>query len=84
MQVYLNTDKSCQVEFRDGSADRHFQATVPGPFAMTGHFAVARVLQDWAFDRPGWREALPWAAWPGEAVVVHDASSGGSSFGGGR
>ena len=68
MQVYLNGDGSCQVEFRDGGADRHFQATVPGPFDMVGHFAVAHVLQDWAFDRPGWREALPWTAWPGETA----------------
>jgi hypothetical protein len=67
MQVYLNRDESCQVEFRAGSEDRHYQASVPGPFEMAGHFVVARVLQDWAFDRPGWREALSWAAHSGAA-----------------
>ncbi|MFD8983699.1 hypothetical protein [Streptomyces sp. NPDC059564] len=63
MQVYLNDDLSYQVEYREGGPDRHFQAWVPsdgGPFAVE---PVATVLQDWAFGRPGWREALPWTPW---------------------
>lgn len=60
MQVYLNDDLSYQVEYREGGPDRHFQAHVPagqGPFSVE---PVAKLLQDWAFARPGWREALPW------------------------
>ncbi|MGW3086158.1 hypothetical protein [Streptomyces sp. NPDC001108] len=63
IQVYLNDDMSYQVEYREGGPDRHFQATVPrdqGPFSVE---PVARVVQDWAAGRPGWREALPWAPW---------------------
>lgn len=71
MQACLNGDKSCRVEFREGAPDRHFHATVPGPFDMSGHFVVARVLKGWAYDRPGWREALPWAAAPSEAAPAN-------------
>ncbi|MGI5346662.1 hypothetical protein ACQEU8_00425 [Streptomyces sp. CA-250714] len=63
MQVYLNDDMSCQVEYREGGPDQHFQALVPGPFEMSGHGTVAVVLKDWARDRPGWREALSWTPW---------------------
>jgi hypothetical protein len=63
MQVYLNDDMSCQVEFREGGPDLHFQARVEGPFDMVGHEKAARVLNDWASGRPGWREALPWVPW---------------------
>jgi hypothetical protein len=64
MQVYLNDDFSYQVEYREGSEDRHFQAHVPRQPEVIGCEPVARVLQDWAFDRAGWREALPWTPWP--------------------
>ncbi|MFF9396750.1 hypothetical protein [Streptomyces griseoluteus] len=30
MQVYLNDDMSYQVEYREGSADKHFQASSQG------------------------------------------------------
>ncbi|MGQ4384809.1 hypothetical protein [Streptomyces sp. SAS_270] len=63
IQVYLNDDMSCRVEYREGGADRHFQALVPGPFDMSGHEIVAGVLNDWAHDRPRWRQALPWVPW---------------------
>jgi hypothetical protein len=63
MQVYLNDDMSCQVEYREGGPDQHFQAHVPGPFEMVGHETVATVLKNWAFGRPGWREALTWTPW---------------------
>ncbi|MFF9341548.1 hypothetical protein ACF1CG_17630 [Streptomyces sp. NPDC014773] len=61
IQAYLNDDLSYQVEYRAGSADKHYQAHVPrlhdvfGPEALT-----AKVMMDWAHDRQGWREALPW------------------------
>lgn len=67
MQVYLNDDLSYQVEYREGSADRHFQAHVPRQPDLIGVQPVAQVLADWAFDRPGWREALPWVPWPSPA-----------------
>ncbi|MFI8849733.1 hypothetical protein [Streptomyces sp. 891-h] len=63
MQVHLNDDFSYQVEYREGSAERHFQAHVPAQPPIIGCEPVARVLQAWAFDRPGWREALPWSRW---------------------
>ncbi|MCC3773298.1 hypothetical protein [Streptomyces sp. UNOB3_S3] len=67
MQVHLNDDMSCQIEFREGGPETHFQARVDGPFDLYGHETVARVLQDWAFGRPRWRNALPWVPWPAQA-----------------
>ncbi|MEW1721096.1 hypothetical protein [Streptomyces sp. NPDC093109] len=64
MQVYLNDDLSYQVEYREGGPDRHFQAHVPREHELFSLEPVADVLQDWAFGRPGWREALPWVPWP--------------------
>lgn len=63
MQVYLNDDFSYLVEYRDGSADQHFRARVDRQPEMIGVDPVAHIVRDWAFDRPGWREALPWAWW---------------------
>jgi hypothetical protein len=68
MQVYLNDDLSHQVEYREGSPDRHFQAHVPPQPTLIGVKPIARVLAAWAYDRPGWREALPWVPWPSTAV----------------
>lgn len=68
MQVYLNDDDSCDVEFREGGPDRHFRARVAlsDDLFDPGHELVGRVLTGWAFGRPGWREALPWVPWTGE------------------
>ncbi|WP_430333255.1 hypothetical protein [Rhodococcus sp. ACT016] len=63
MQVYLNDDLSCEVEYREGAADRHFQALIPRKHEAFAVDLVAEVLQAWAFGRPGWREALSWAPW---------------------
>ncbi|MFF3275906.1 hypothetical protein ACFYWU_33945 [Streptomyces chrestomyceticus] len=60
MQVRLNDDWSCHLEYRDGGSEQRFQARVPGPFEMAGHDIAARVLTSWAFGVPGWKEALPW------------------------
>ncbi|MGW4198455.1 hypothetical protein [Streptomyces sp. NPDC005004] len=60
IQAYLNDDMSYQVEYREGGADRHFGAHVPRPHELTGPEPVAKVMIDWAHDRQGWREALPW------------------------
>ncbi|MFF8288901.1 hypothetical protein ACF068_06645 [Streptomyces sp. NPDC016309] len=64
IQVGLNDDLSYQVEFRDGGPDSHFQARVPRDHGVFSLEPVAKVVQDWAFGRPGWREALPWTPWP--------------------
>lgn len=62
MQAYLHDDGSYQVEYREGGADRHYQAHVPSPHEVFGpQEAIAKVMTDWAHERPGWREALPWA-----------------------
>ncbi|MDH6281134.1 hypothetical protein [Prescottella agglutinans] len=63
MQVYLNDDLSYDVEYREGGPDRHFQAQVPHEHEFLAVEVVSEVLQAWAFERPGWREALPWAPW---------------------
>ncbi|MFJ6798091.1 hypothetical protein [Streptomyces sp. NPDC091268] len=60
MQVYLNDDLSYQVEYREGGPEKHFQAHVPREHETFAVEPVAEVVQAWAFDRPGWREALPW------------------------
>lgn len=64
LQVYLNDDLSYQVEYREGEASRHFQAHVPRRPELDGYELVRRVVAGWAFDRTGWRDALPWAARP--------------------
>jgi hypothetical protein len=79
MQVYLNDDFSYQVEYREGGPDRHFQAHVPPQPGIIGCNPVARVLRAWAFDRPGWREALPWAAWSERADAVGFTQDGAGS-----
>ncbi|MCM0674038.1 hypothetical protein NCC78_04885 [Micromonospora phytophila] len=43
-----------QVEYREGDADRHFQA-----FTEDKRIAHS-VITSWAFELPGWRNALPW------------------------
>ncbi|MFF5158394.1 hypothetical protein ACFY3N_19520 [Streptomyces sp. NPDC000348] len=63
MQVRLNDDLSHQVEYREGGPDRHLRARVPREHEVSAVEPVAEVLQDWAFGRPGRREALPWAPW---------------------
>ncbi|MFH8800817.1 hypothetical protein ACH4F6_14640 [Streptomyces sp. NPDC017936] len=64
LQVCLHDDLSCQVEYREGGPDRHFQARVPRGHEVFAVEPVAEVLQDRAFGRPGRREALPWVPWP--------------------
>jgi len=53
------------IEYRDGGPDRHFRATVhdtaPWDSAYSPAFElVVKVVQDWASQRPGWRDALSW------------------------
>lgn len=60
IQVYLEDDGSCLVEYREGGPHAHFQARVPAPFAMHGHDIAAGVVKSWARDDDRWRTALPW------------------------
>ena len=56
-QTYMQTIMEGDVfvvEHRDGSPERHFRAAAPGK-----HEAHS-VFTGWAFDLPGWREALGW------------------------
>jgi hypothetical protein len=72
MQVYLNDDLSYQVEYREGGPDRHFQAWMPRDRGIFSVEPVAEVVQDWAAERAGWREALSWAPWsPTESCARH-------------
>lgn len=64
MQVYMNDDHSCQVEYREGSADRHYQAHVPAPPEVERYQAIATLMNDWGHDRPGWRTAVDWEPKP--------------------
>ncbi|WP_432096082.1 hypothetical protein [Streptomyces sp. bgisy100] len=66
MQVHLNEDMSCLVEYRSGGPETHHRAVVTEPFGLGGCDIVAPVLQAWAFGRAGWREALPWVPWDAE------------------
>jgi len=60
MQTHLCDDLSYQVEFRDGSEDRHFQAYVPRQPDLVGVQPVADLFSAWMADRPGWRDTLDW------------------------
>ncbi|MEU2198411.1 hypothetical protein ABZ592_35585 [Streptomyces fimicarius] len=65
IQVYLNDDLSYRVEYREGSAEEHYQAYVPRVHEVFGpEESTAKVMMDWAHDRQGWREALPWTPMP--------------------
>lgn len=61
IQVYLEDDGSCLVEYREGGPHAHFQARVPAPFAFHGHDIAAGAVKSWARDDDHWRTALPWA-----------------------
>jgi hypothetical protein len=50
----IHDNEEFTVEYRDGAPDRHFQAF------ETDKRRVHDVIAGWRFDRPGWREALPW------------------------
>src|SRR5262245_20585721 len=71
MQVHMDLEidpdegRGYFVEYRDGAPDRHFRAFVrddhPWGSACSPAFEqVVKVLQDWAFQRNGWREAMSW------------------------
>ncbi|MEJ2579538.1 MAG: hypothetical protein P8Z68_10690 [Kineosporiaceae bacterium] len=58
MQVYLNDDRSHVVEFRDGDANRHYQALIPPQ--QEGVAPIAALIADWAYGGTQWQRALPW------------------------
>jgi hypothetical protein len=60
MQVYLNDDMSCLMEYREGGPKTHFQALVPAPFEFYGHDTVTKVLLDWIRNGDAWRTYLSW------------------------
>lgn len=53
-QVARTDAAGYQVEYREGGEDRHFQA-----YAEDKRL-VHSVITCWAFELPGWRDALPW------------------------
>ncbi|QES38575.1 hypothetical protein DEJ48_38830 [Streptomyces venezuelae] len=61
IHVYLNDDRSYQIEYREGSADQHYQAHIPRLHEVFGPEAtIAKTMMDWAHNRTEWRKALPW------------------------
>lgn len=71
IQVHLDEDvdpadgHSYIIEFRDGGPDAHFRATTRddapwGSVFSPAFEAVVKVVQDWAFQREGWRTELSW------------------------
>lgn len=71
IQVHMDLDidpdegRGYFVEYRDGGPDRHFRAVArdnaPWGSAWSPAFErVVKVVQDWAFQRHGWREAMSW------------------------
>ena len=55
VQVARTDAGGYQVEYREGDEDRHFQAFTEDKRT------VHSVITSWAFELPGWRNALPWA-----------------------
>jgi N6-adenosine-specific RNA methylase IME4 len=54
MQAIRTADSRFRLEYRDGSAGRHF-------FAETADMRLAHdVLTKWAFELPGWETVMPW------------------------
>ncbi|MFI9357608.1 hypothetical protein [Streptomyces lydicus] len=60
IQVHLEEDGSCLVEYRDGGPDQHFRAVVAPPYAMKGHDEVAALVTSWAQDDGEWRQRGNW------------------------
>jgi hypothetical protein len=56
-QVCIGPDGRYQLEYRDGGPERHFQA-----FTSTKQVAH-KVLTGWAYELPGWQDALAWKPW---------------------
>ncbi len=73
IQVHLNDDLSCLIEYREGGPQAHFQADVAAPFDMYGHDVVADVVKSWARDDGRWRDALPWRPLLGSADTAGNA-----------
>lgn len=62
MQVNLNEDDSCLLEYRSGCADAHFQTTITGPFAYRNHKQLASVMTAWVTGQyEAWKNGLPWS-----------------------
>lgn len=61
MQVLISDDFSTyHIEYREGGSHAHFQAEVDrerDPWVAQDE--VAKIFAQWAFERDGWREALP-------------------------
>ena len=55
-QALHRPDGTWLVEYREGSRNRHYQASPTGPGV------VYQVLAGWALQFPGWRRPLTW--WP--------------------
>lgn len=53
-QVARRDDGSYAVEYREGSADRHYGTTVPD--MRTAH----KLLAGWAFELAGWKQDAQW------------------------
>jgi hypothetical protein len=54
MQAIRTEDSRYRLEYRDGSADRHF-------FAETADMREAHdVVTKWSFELPGWDTAVAW------------------------
>jgi hypothetical protein len=53
-QVLLKEDGTFVIEHREGSAERHYQATAPDIHS------VHEALTGWAFELDGWRDPLEW------------------------
>jgi hypothetical protein len=54
IQTAVLADGRFTVEYQDGDVQHHYHAEVDS--ARRAHEVVAA----WAFERPGWREMLPW------------------------
>jgi hypothetical protein len=54
IQAIRTKDSKYRLEYRDGSADRHF-------FAVTADMREAHdIFTKWCFELPGWKTAINW------------------------
>ncbi|MDN3356802.1 hypothetical protein [Actinomadura sp. DC4] len=60
MQAYLHDDGSYWLEYREGTADTHFQTSSRSPQL------ISQTFTKWLYRLPGWRDGFSWQPWAEE------------------
>jgi hypothetical protein len=61
IQVVLRGDGIYQLEYRDGSADRHYQTLTLSPAK------VIDAMDGWRTGKTEWRDGFQWSPWSGNS-----------------